>query len=164
MNHVILEYLSREAAYMRLAGKEQTDGTKMGWNNGANSNPLYRPEASRFLTGAPADIYHPSFWLLYSAYDGGKKLVLGPEVGLMWIQLTQTWTRCTSFAIGISVLYNLVLQFDLSYIKITSHQAQSKPCPKKHWIASSIQPKHQKISGYSSSIQARGRGLAQLDC
>jgi hypothetical protein len=55
MNHVILEYLSREAAYMRLAGKEQTDGTKMGWNNGANSNPLYRPEASRFLTGAPAD-------------------------------------------------------------------------------------------------------------
>jgi hypothetical protein len=55
MNHVISEYLSREAAYMRLAGKEQTDGTKMGWNNGANSNSLYRPEASRFLTGAPAD-------------------------------------------------------------------------------------------------------------
>jgi hypothetical protein len=27
----------------------------MGWNNGANSNQLYRPEASRFLTGAPAD-------------------------------------------------------------------------------------------------------------
>jgi hypothetical protein len=30
MNHAILEYLSREAAYMRLAGREQTDGTKMG--------------------------------------------------------------------------------------------------------------------------------------
>jgi hypothetical protein len=28
----------------------------MGWNNGANSNQLYRPEASRLLTGAPADI------------------------------------------------------------------------------------------------------------
>jgi hypothetical protein len=27
----------------------------MGWNNGANSNQLYRPEASRLLTGAPAD-------------------------------------------------------------------------------------------------------------
>jgi hypothetical protein len=27
----------------------------MGWNNGANSNQLYRPEASRFLTGAPVD-------------------------------------------------------------------------------------------------------------
>jgi hypothetical protein len=30
MNHVILEYLSREAAYMRLAGQEQTDGNKGG--------------------------------------------------------------------------------------------------------------------------------------
>jgi hypothetical protein len=28
----------------------------MGWNNGANSNQLNRPEASRLLTGAPADI------------------------------------------------------------------------------------------------------------
>jgi hypothetical protein len=27
----------------------------MGWNNGANSNQLYRPEASRLLTVAPAD-------------------------------------------------------------------------------------------------------------
>jgi hypothetical protein len=27
----------------------------MGWNNGTNSNQLYRPEASRLLTGAPAD-------------------------------------------------------------------------------------------------------------
>jgi hypothetical protein len=25
------------------------------WNNGANSNQLYRPEASRLLTVAPAD-------------------------------------------------------------------------------------------------------------
>jgi hypothetical protein len=30
MNHVILEYLSREAAYTRLAGQEQTDGNKGG--------------------------------------------------------------------------------------------------------------------------------------
>jgi hypothetical protein len=31
----------------------------MGWNSGANSNQLYRPEASRLLTGAPADNLNP---------------------------------------------------------------------------------------------------------
>jgi hypothetical protein len=55
-----LVYLLRTAAYIRLAGSEQagrqrSDRTKMGWNNGASSNQLYRTEASRLLTGAPAD-------------------------------------------------------------------------------------------------------------
>jgi hypothetical protein len=29
--------------------------TKIGWNDSVNSNQLYRPEASRILTEAPAD-------------------------------------------------------------------------------------------------------------
>jgi len=44
-----------EACRLRANRWTKADRTKMGWNNGANSNQLYRSEASRLLTGAPAD-------------------------------------------------------------------------------------------------------------
>jgi hypothetical protein len=43
----------------------QTGSKQMGWNNGASSNQLYRPEASRLLTGAPADKLYNVYYVLY---------------------------------------------------------------------------------------------------
>jgi len=45
-----------EACRLRANRWTKADRTKMGWNNGANSNQLYRPEASRLLTEPPTDI------------------------------------------------------------------------------------------------------------
>jgi hypothetical protein len=41
----------------------------MGWNNGANSNQLYRPEVSRLLTGAPADNVGLSIFFSHMLYE-----------------------------------------------------------------------------------------------
>jgi hypothetical protein len=43
----------------------------MGWNNETNSNQLYRPEASRLLTGAPADKYNVDAENIYNMDEKG---------------------------------------------------------------------------------------------
>jgi hypothetical protein len=93
MNHVILEYLSREAAYMRLAGQEQTDGNKGGMKQWGKQQSAVQTGSGPAPAGAPADRYYQPWggtgWCVQSII----MLLLVGKYHLLYLSLSSQLTH-----------------------------------------------------------------------